>query len=227
MRISIVIPAHNEQSRIEPTLVGYARYFTGHEIIVVCNGCVDSTPVIVERLSAEYPGIRLLAYVQSLGKGGAIAEGIRHASGEIVGFVDADESVEPCDFDHMCAALQDVDAAIASRRAKGAKILLKQPMPRRLASRAFNVFVRLVFALKLADTQCGAKAFRKGAIVAVLNSISSTGFEFDVELLWRLQRAGYSVAEVPITWRHSPGSTFSLRYGPRMLLSLLRLRLWT
>lgn len=227
MRISIVIPAHNEQSRIEPTVVAYARYFTGHEIIVVCNGCGDSTPAIVERLSTEYPGIRLLVHARSLGKGGAIVEGIRHASGEIVGFVDADESVAPCDFDHLCAELQDFDAAIASRRVAGARILLKQPIPRRLASRAFNVFVRLVFGLELTDTQCGAKAFRTSAIGAVVDGILSTGFEFDVELLWRLRRQGYSVTEVPITWRHSPGSTFSLLCGPRMLLSLLRLRLWT
>ena len=99
-------------------------------------------------------------------------------------------------------------------------------MLRRMASRAFNMIVRVVFGLHFRDTQCGAKVFKREAVADVLGELGAKGFEFDVELLWRLKRKGYEVVEFPISWKHSEGSTFSLWHAPRMLLSLAKVRLW-
>jgi len=207
--------------------MNYCEYFPTQEIIVVCNGCTDDTPNIAGGLCATYSQIRALCFEEKMGKGGAIIEGFRVAEGDAVGFVDADESVEPGDVKRMLDALENADGVIASRRLKDSRILIKQPLKRRAASRLFNMIVRVMFGLNLRDTQCGAKVFRKEAIRDVLGSLNTKGFEFDVELLWKLKNRGYKIIEFPVTWKHSEGSTFSLANAPKMFFSLLKVRLWS
>jgi len=226
-KLSIVIPAYNEEARIEAVLRNYCESFPTQEIIVVCNGCTDNTPNIAGDLCASYSQIRALAFEEKMGKGGAIVEGFRVARGDVVGFVDADESVEPGDVERMLDALANADGIIASRRLRDSRILVKQPLKRRLASRLFNLIVRVMFGLSYRDTQCGAKVFRKDAVHSVQDELTTKGFEFDVELLWKLKKRGYNVVEFPVTWKHSEGSTFRLSNAPRMFLSLLKVRLWS
>jgi dolichol-phosphate mannosyltransferase len=225
--ISIIVPAYNEEKRIRGMLELYAGYFFEKyrdcEFIVVADGS-DRTAAIMENMIAIFPGIRLLEYGTRLGKGGGIMEGFRHAQGDILAFVDADESISPPDLDRVIAVLENADCAIGSRRAPGARIKVRQPFKREAISRAFNLMVNLMFHLDIRDTQCGAKAFRKEAVHAVLPEIMSNGFEFDVELLWRIKKHGFSVIEVPIEWRHSEHSRFSLKHAPRMFVNLVRIR---
>jgi len=224
--LSIVIPAHNEKARIETVLSTYCDHFPDQEIVVVCNGCTDTTPAIVSRLCLKYSQIRALCFEEKLGKGGAIIEGFKVAEGDRIGFVDADESVAPEDLERMFNALSNADGLIASRRLKESRILIKQPWKRRAGSKVFNILVRIMFNLDYRDTQCGAKVFTREAIKNVLDSFTTTGFEFDVELLWILKKKGYKVIEFPITWKHSEGSTFNPSSAPRMILSLLKVRIW-
>lgn len=205
--------------------MNYCDHFPNQEIIVVCNGCTDSTPRIIEELCSKHLQIKSLYFEEKLGKGGAIIEGFKAAKGDRVGFVDADESVEPDDLRRMFDALSNADGVIASRRLKDSIILVEQPWKRRVASKVFNMLVRMMFGLEFGDTQCGAKVFGKDAVKNILDSLTTKGFEFDVELLWRLKNEGYSVIEFPVTWKHSEGSTFSLANAPKMFLSLLKVRL--
>jgi len=225
MKISIVIPAYNEENRIKTVLSKYSNHFQDYEIIVVCDG-IDNTLNIVKEASERYTEIRLLNFKKRLGKGGAIIEGFKAAKGDRIGFVDADESVEPDDVKRMFDALSDADVVIASRRLKYSKILVKPSLKRRFASKMFNILVRMIFRLPFKDTQCGAKVFRKEAIKDILDELKTNEFEFDAELLWRLKKKGYKVVEFPITWKHSEGSSFSLSNAPKMFFSLLKVRLW-
>lgn len=193
---------------------------------MVCNGCTDDTPNIIRGLCSKYLQIKALCFEEKLGKGGAIIEGFKAAEGDEVGFVDADESVEPDDVRMMFDALSNADGVIASRRLKDSRILVKQSLKRRVASKVFNILIRMMFDLDFRDTQCGAKVFKKEAIRNILDSLTTKGFEFDVELLWKLKNEGYEVIEFPVTWKHSEGSTFSLSNAPKMFLSLLKVRLW-
>lgn len=84
--------------------------------------------------------------------------------------------------------------------------------------------VRLFFGLDYRDTQCGAKVFRREALGAVIPSIRSTGFEFDVELLWRFRQNGYRVEEIPITWENQGESKVGAGDAEAMLRGMLRLR---
>ncbi|MFA4955762.1 MAG: glycosyltransferase [Candidatus Methanoperedens sp.] len=225
--ISIIVPAYNEEKRIRGMLELYAGYFFEKyrdcEFIVVADGS-DRTAAIVKEMIAIFPGIRLLEYGTRLGKGGGIIEGFKQARGDIMAFVDADESVSPSDLDSIIGALDTSDCSIGSRRAPGAKITRRQPLKRETISRAFNLMVNLMFNLGIRDTQCGAKAFKKKAVDLVVPKISSNGFEFDVELLWRIKKHGFSIVEVPIEWKHSEYSRFSLKHAPRMFTNLLRIR---
>lgn len=225
-KVSLIIPAYNEEDRIETVLSNYCNHFPNQEIIVVCNGCTDDTPNIIRKLCSKYPQIKLLNFESKLGKGGAIIEGFKVAGGDIIRFIDADESTETNEVKRMLNALSNADGVIASRKLKDSRILIKQPLIRRIASEAFNILVRIIFGLDFKDTQCGAKVFNKEAIKSVLDELTTKGFEFDVELLWRLKNKGYKVIEFPIIWGHSEGSTVSLLNAPKMFFSLVKVRLW-
>jgi glycosyltransferase involved in cell wall biosynthesis len=225
MQLSIVIPAYNEENRIRKVISRYCDFYSDSELIVVCDG-TDNTAEIVRGYSTKCPKIKLLEFSGRLGKGKGIIEGFKVANGEMIGFVDADESVEPDDIKRMLEAISSVDGVIASRRLKESNILVKQPLKRRIPSRIFNIIVRVIFGMDFKDTQCGAKFFKKKAVKDVLTDLMTKDFEFDVELLWKLKKKGYNVVEYPITWKHSEGSSFRLSNAPKMLLSLLKVRLW-
>lgn len=225
MQLSIVIPAYNEEHRVRNVVLKYCNFYPDSELVVVCDG-TDNTAKIVKGLSIERQKIKLLEFPGRLGKGKGIIEGFKAAKGDMIGFVDADESVEPDDVKRMLEVLLVVDGVIASRRLKESKILVKQPLIRRVSSRIFNIFVRVIFGLDFKDTHCGAKFFKKKAIEDVLADLKTKGFEFDVELLWKLIKKGYNIVEYPITWKHSEGSSFRLSNAPKILFSLLKVRLW-
>lgn len=224
---SLVIPAYNEEKRIEDVLKAYKN--VADEVIVVANGCTDATVEIVDKFSKKYPNIKLVVFEEKLGKGGAIIEGFKKASHGIIAFVDSDLSVPPEELERLVRMLKNRGFAgvIGSRRAEGSEIVIKQPFFRRLSSRIFNLLVRTLFGLKFRDTQCGAKIFRKSAIDAVIDSIHTRGYEFDVELLWKLDKKGFVIKEAGIRWGHSGESKFRLSYGPEMLINLLRIRFFS
>ena len=88
-----------------------------------------------------------------------------------------------------------------------------------------NMLTNALFGLGIHDTQCGAKIFKKEVIEKIMPSMRSTGFEFDIEMLWRIKRAGYSIKEVPIIWRGKKDSRFSMLETPKMFASLILRRL--
>lgn len=94
-----------------------------------------------------------------------------------------------------------------------------------MSSKVFNILVNLMFDLGIKDTQCGAKVFKKSIVEPLLSMMKNRGFEFDVELLWRIKKGGFNIKEIPVEWKHEGNSTFSLKYSGIMLLNLLKLRL--
>jgi glycosyltransferase involved in cell wall biosynthesis len=227
--LTIIIPAFNEEARIEETLRGYAEHFGDRyqdiEILVITDGCKDATPKIVDELSQEYPCIRRIHPPHRLGKGGAVVEGIKAASGDVIGFLDADGSIPPKDALYLFEKLNGCDGVIASRWVDGANILRNEPPTRIIASRCFNLLVRVLFSLPFADTQCGGKFFRHSALKKIIAELGVTDWAFDVELLYLLLRNQNIINEVPISWLHKDGSKLNLwRTSSKMLMSILFLR---
>jgi glycosyltransferase involved in cell wall biosynthesis len=165
--LSIIIPAYNEGERIAKTLGDYIRFFEDKyqkdfEILVILNGCKDNTLKVVQRYSKKYPQIKYKDIKEAIGKGGAIIEGFKIAEGDLIGFVDADNATKPAEFYELIKNKDErYDAIIASRWLKESKIPVKQPRLRIFLGRCYNFLIRLLFRLRLKDTQCGAKYFQK------------------------------------------------------------------
>ncbi|HZX11897.1 MAG TPA: dolichyl-phosphate beta-glucosyltransferase [Candidatus Nanoarchaeia archaeon] len=230
MELSIVIPAYNEEKRIGRTLQEYLFYFSKKykddvEVIVVLNGCRDNTMSVVERFK-RYKQLRILEFKEGIGKGGAVIEGWKVARGNNIGFVDADNSTTAEEFDRIFRSIGYADAVIASRYMKGAVVEPKQPLSRRVASRGFNLLIRFLFGLKLADSQCGAKIFTKKVIEKILPKMGITRWAFDIDLLYQLKRQGFTWKEVPTVWKDTEGSKLNVKKATvEMFLAVTRLRL--
>jgi len=220
---SIVIPAYNEAHRITPFFESIDR-FDG-ELIVVCDG-TDATAEIVDSIAARRKDltIRCLRFDQRLGKGGGVLAGLKAARLPCVGYFDADGSTGIHEMRRLFSSLSTADGAIGSRWIPGASLRVRQSLLRQLESRAFNLLIRILYGLNYHDTQCGAKVFKKSAIDAIVPMMRSRGFEFDVELLWRLRRAGYRVDEIPIEWQNKGDSHVRKTDMIRMLAGLFAVR---
>jgi glycosyltransferase involved in cell wall biosynthesis len=232
MKLSIVIPAHNEEHRLPPMLEAYAAYFSEKygneaELIVVPNFCNDRTAEVAHGIGARYPQIRVIEELKRVGKGGAVLLGAQSASGDLVGFVDADGATPPEAFDDLVLKIGRNGCVIASRWLKGSDVSPKQPLARLAASRCFNLMVRVLFGLKLHDTQCGAKLFRREVIQPVLRNLGVTNWAFDVDMLFQAKRLGASIREVPTVWHDVAGSKIEIgRSSVNMFVALIRLRMF-
>jgi biofilm PGA synthesis N-glycosyltransferase PgaC len=231
-KLSVVIPARNEEKRLKATLSIYYSFFCQNldedfEIIVVCNGCEDNTVQIASEFAAVFPHIKVINLKEN-GKGLAVIEGFKVAVGEIVGFVDADNATDPPNLWKLVLELssQEVDGVIGSRNLPDSEVLPKRPLMRRLSSRAFNRLVRILFNLHFRDTQCGAKIFKSYLIPQFVSEVHTRDFAFDVELLMKAVIGGNNIIEVPIAWQGKEGSRLRLiRDTVIMLNSILRLKL--
>lgn len=231
MKLSIVVPAFNEEIRLQPMLDAYTAFFTPRygaemELIIVVNGSTDRTEPIAREAARRHPQVRAIIEPRSIGKGGALLLGFQAARGELVGFVDADGSTPPEAFQDLVDHLGEAGAIIASRWMPGAQVSPRQPLKRRIASRVFNRLVRVLFGLRITDTQCGAKLMKGAALREVLPRLGTTRWAFDVDLLFQLRRAGYRIIERPTVWRDVGGSRLKVgRASFEMFVAVWRLRL--
>ena len=230
----LLIPAYNEEERIEPVLREYGEYFKQQyrgkfQLVVVLNGCKDDTIGVVRRVAADYPFISADEFKDPIGKGGALIEGLRLAPlADVIGYVDADGASPPGAFHDLVKRVGEADCVIGSRWLKGAVLHQAQTKVRQFTSRCFHVIVESLFWMHIKDTQCPCKAMRRQAVEKVHSSLRIADLAFDVNLLVALKRAGFSILEVPTEWTDKMGSkvTASLfRSSLTMFLSVLRIRL--
>ena len=226
--LSIIIPAYNEEERITKTLNSYLDYLKGKinfEIIVIINGCTDNTLEVVKKIAQKNKEIKYVDIGKVASKGIAVTEGFKLADSELIGFVDADLATPPNAFYDLVKNIENYDAVIASRWMKNSKINKSQPLTRIIAGRSFNILVNLLFNLKLKDTQCGAKLFKKTALKDILADIGKTRWAFDVDVLYLLKRKNYKTKEIPTEWSEPGGSHVKIKTVIEMFLSIVRLRL--
>ncbi len=227
--ISLIIPAYNEQNRILRTISGYYKALGAKkrdfEIIVVANNCSDGTARVVRGFMKKNPRCRLLEVPHKTGKGGAIRLGFNGAKGKWLCYVDADSSTPPQEFEKvLSAAMEGRCIAIASRALKGSEVI-GQPQYRKYLGRGFNFIVNLLFDTSISDTQCGAKIFPRKEGLTLMGMQSSSGWEFDVELLWHAREKKFKIEQVPVVWTEYGESKLSLFSIPIMFIGLVRMRL--
>jgi len=228
----ILIPAYNEERRIEPVLRDYAQFFQRNyagkfRLFVVLNGCTDNTLGVVQKVSADFPEVRALEFRSAIGKGGALIEGLRLASlGDVIGYVDADGATPPHAFLDLVKKFGTADCVIGSRWLPDSVIHQAQASRRKLASRVFHFIVQVLFRLNIHDTQCGAKVMKREAVEKIHPYLRIADMAFDINLLVALKRAGFRILEVPTEWTDQAGSKVVLVHSSlTMFLSTVRVRL--
>ena len=224
LELTIVVPAFNEAGRLAE---GMSRFDTAvaegavdlerTEIIVVDDGSTDQTAPAARTLLAGLPYHRVVTLPVNRGKGAAVRTGMSLAKGACTAFMDADMAIDPRAIPLLLDALRTSDVAIGSR-ALPDSMMDGTYATRAVMGRLFNRLVTAGTGLGLLDTQCGFKAFRTPVARLLFHLVRIDRFAFDVEVLVRARRLGLRVAEVPVHWRHVPGSSIHPLHDPISML---------
>lgn len=231
LALSLVIPAYNEELRLPHTLKSVVEFLEkqsrSYEIIIVDDGSTDRTQEVALQFARQSRHLRLLSNPCNSGKGSAVRLGVLSAKGKYILVADADGAA-PIDeltrLEGACA--QGAAIAIGSRALQSADTRISTVWYRKVFGRIFNGAVNLLLLPGVADTQCGFKLFENSAAQLIFSKQRSTGYAYDVEILFLARKFGLLVAEIPINWKNIPGTKVNLLYDScAMFFDILIFRL--
>jgi dolichyl-phosphate beta-glucosyltransferase len=231
LRLSLVIPAHNESQRLPRYLAAVRSYLPNcfqdaYEVIVVDDGSRDGTCDALRSLQQEWPALRILCHARNLGKGAAVRTGMLAAQGDLLLFADADGATPIDQESRLRRAIdQGADIAVGSRLLRSPDVACRRSLPRAVVGRLFASGIRCFLQLPVRDTQCGFKMFRREVGHSLFQAATECGYLFDIEVILEAVRRGHRIAEVPIEWSDQPGSQLNmLRESRRIFHGLWQLR---
>ena len=227
MRLSIVIPAHNEAEGITATLRAFAATLRAEsipfEFVVVDDHSTDGTGDVLMRLSEELPELRRVENPRAGGFGHAVIAGLEQFRGDAVCIVMADASDDPADVVTYYRRLSEgFDCVFGSRFIHGAKVV-DYPRHKLAINRLANTFIRVLFGLRLNDTTNAFKCYRR-EVIAGCYPLLSKHFNLTVELPLKAMVRGYSYTVVPINWYNRTTGVSKLKIkemGSRYLFIVL------
>lgn len=223
--LSLIVPAHNSAKFIKSSLRDYYKAFSEKyslfELIVVCNACTDNTFEVCNSLKAEFP--ITVIHIPNRGKGSALKKGFSYARYEIVGFLDADNPYDLNEIVKMFDYFSEYDMVIVTKFKTISKY--QTSITRRFFSIAGAVIFRILFGYSFKDTQAGAKFMKKELLDKIKNDFICEGFEFDMELLYKMSKINARIREYYIPQKESDFSTIKARVLPGIIYRLLKLRL--
>jgi dolichol-phosphate mannosyltransferase len=201
--IVVVLPTYNERENLEGMVQRVRGSVPDARVLIVDDGSPDGTGALGRELAASDPRVHVLQRTAKQGLGAAYLAGFAWAlehGAEVVVECDADGSHQPEQLPLLLAALPDHDLVVGSRWVPGGRIV-DWPLPRRLLSRGGSLYARVLLRLRERDVTGGYRVFRADALRAIgLGRVDSLGYCFQIEMLWRAERAGLRIAEVPITF---------------------------
>lgn len=205
MKLSVLIPAHNEVGSLEETVAGVDRVLVDaaidHEVVVVDDASWDGTAALLERMAAANPRLRSLRNPYPRGYGFAIRAGLEAAQGDAIAIVMADGSDDPLDLVLYYRVLEaGYDCAFGSRFMPGATVT-GYPLLKRLLNRIANGAIRVLFRHGYNDTTNAFKAYRR-EVVETIQPLLSNHFNLTVEMPLKAIVRGFSYAIVPTSWRN-------------------------
>ncbi len=231
VRLSVVIPAYNEEARLPATLRQSAEYLRlqsyPSEIIVVDDGSRDRTPQVVQEQSGHPVSVRLVRHpdLANHGKGAAVRLGMHEAEGEFRLFMDADNSTTLDQIERFWPCFEEgFDVAIGSRKAAGANVAVHQAYYKEIAGRLGNWVIRTLAVPGICDTQAGFKMFTRRSAEIIFPRLTLDRWGFDIEILAIAGRHGCRIREVPITWINAPGSKVGFGSYFQVLSEVLHVR---
>ncbi|MFO0982274.1 MAG: glycosyltransferase [Planctomycetota bacterium] len=235
--LSLILPVYRGREQAprtrEALLPKLRALHESFEVVIVDDGSRDGTVDELRRLFGSDPEVRLIELEQNHGKGYAVREGVRQSRGEVVAFTDFDLPYDPAGIRHFMAAIRaGNDVAIGSRRLFASRYIVgprhfNSLWIRHAMSGVFNWLVRALTGVKIHDTQCGLKAFHQRVARQLFPQVTTDRFCFDVELLARARRLGFSITELPVTYDYdgdAPSTVRLVRDSLHMFIDLLRIR---
>ncbi len=200
---SLVLPCYNVGRVVLKTIDLAAdtlrkKYGENFEIIAVDDGSSDHSLKYLRLAAIREPNLKVIAYEQNQGKGYAIKTGFQKASGDFIGFIDADMDIPPQMLGRYINMMKTgkYDCLAASKTHKNS--VINRPFSRRCVSKISREMIGLLFQLKGIDTQVGLKVFRREVIQDIVQNMSETGFAFDIEMLVLIRKAGHSIDSAPV-----------------------------
>ena len=228
MKLSVVIPAHNEVEVIETTLAGLVQPLVTEgldfEVVVVDDGSGDRTAEVASLAGAE----QVLSLPANRGKGAAVRAGVQASRGRVVAFLDADLAYHPSHLRDLLMAVESGWDVVVGNRRHPDSVVLRSSGLRALGSRVVNRMSAAVLLAAPLDTQCGLKGFRGDVARDLFAHARVDGFAFDIEILHLVERRGLSLQEVPVRLDESGGSSTVdvTRDIIRLSADMVRIRWW-
>jgi glycosyltransferase AglD len=227
--ITIIIPAYNENGKIQKAVDSTIKILTSitsdYELIIAEDGSCDGTSETVAKLKENNSKISHMHSDERRGKGLALKRAIKAAKGDVVGFIDADLATDMSYLPSLIDAIriEGYDIAVGSRFECTSKA--DRSMKRFLASKAYNLMVRLILNSTIKDHQCGFKAFNRNSIFSLLDRIKDERWFWDTEMLVRAQHDGYKIREMSVNWKETDATSFDLiKDGCDMGVKILKLK---
>ncbi len=197
--LTVFFPAYNDSGTIASlviTALQTARALTPDcEVIVVDDGSADATAQIADELVRTYPEVKVVHHERNRGYGGALQSGFKAATRELVFYTDGDAQYDPSEMTRLWEALDDsVDLV------NGYKISRSDPLHRIVIGRVYHHTVKLLFGLNVRDVDCDFRLFRRSIFEHV--SLEKTSGVICLEMMKKIQDAGFRIAEVPVHHYH-------------------------
>ena len=202
MKFSVIVPAYKEGATIKDNLLVIRKALLEHvdsfEILAVNDGSPDNTKEQIMEAAALCPEIKYAGYDTNRGKGGAIKHGVSEASGDVIGFIDADLDIDPSHlvryYEHM--EQTGCDVVIGSKMHKDSK--LDYPPMRKFVSWGYFVILKVLFGMNIKDTQTGVKLYKASLIKSVAPKLKVKGYAFDIEVIALCAHEGAVIEQMPV-----------------------------
>jgi dolichol-phosphate mannosyltransferase len=217
MRATVCLPTYNERENLEQMLRALGGLLReGDRVLVIDDGSPDGTGELADRLAEELPFVDVLHRGRKEGLGPAYLAGFRQllaGDSDLILEMDCDFSHDPKDVPRLIAAAADADLVLGSRYVEGGRVG-NWGLVRRFISRGGSLYAQILLLTPVRDLTGGFKCYRREVLETIdLDAISSRGYAFQIETTYRALRAGFRVAEIPITFvdRELGGSKMSGR----------------
>jgi len=202
--VSLILPAYNEADKlelaVERTAEELKKIVPSFEIVIAEDGSTDGTDAIAAGLARRYAFVKHLHSDKRLGKGDALKRACKEAKGATIAYFDVDLATDMKHLEELIHSIEEEGFDFAT----GSRLLAESEVERRLkreiASRVFNLLVRILLRSKLHDHQCGFKSFKRSSLFSIMGEVKDQHWFWDTELLVRAQRKGCKVNEFPVKW---------------------------
>jgi len=205
VNVSVVLPAYNEANKLELAISkvkeALEEIADSYEIVIAEDGSTDGTDTVSAALAEQHPFVKHLHGEKRLGRGTALKNAFRQSSGRILVYMDVDLATNIKQLKSLVKAIDEegFDFAVGSRLLSESTV--ERSHTRQIASKSYNFFVRAILGSKVKDHQCGFKAFKREALLQLLNEVAAAHWFWDTELIVRAFRKGYSIKEIPVDWK--------------------------